>query len=173
METDYKARFDYRGPQVQNYIAQQTNSRNEISFNDPFDDPKTGSADPRVVSVIDDFEDTEAYTELYSPLTWLSAREMRLIIAEEAVGRDADEARAELNELRDLDGLPSLDSGDELVEFIEHERRANLFLQGRRLNDMYRFGSESPTWQPGEDAIENPGTILPIPSNEIDANPNL
>lgn len=173
METDYKARFDYRGPQIQNYIAQQTNSRNEITFNDPPNDPKTGDPDPRVVNIIEDFEDTESYTELYSPLTWLSAREMRLIIAEEALGRSESEAITALNELRDLNDLPDVGSGDDLVEILEHERRANLFLQGRRLNDMYRFGTQSPTWQPGEDAIEAPGTLLPIPSNEIAANPNL
>lgn len=173
MEADYKAQFDYRGPQVSNYLAGQVNSRNELTIVEPFDDLKTGAPDPRVVEIRDDFLDLEAYTEFYSPLTWLSAREMRLIIAEEALGRSEEEARNELNDLRALDNLPPIAEGDDLVEFLEHERRANLFIQGRRLNDMYRFGSQSPTWQQGEDAIENPGTLLPIPSNEIVTNPNL
>jgi hypothetical protein len=98
---------------------------------------------------------------------------MHLIIAEEAVGTDDGRARTELNTVRALDGLPDVVASDDLTAFIEHERRANLFLQGRRLNDMYRFGSQSPDWLPNEDAATRPGTLLPIPDNEILANPNL
>jgi len=63
--------------------------------------------------------------------------------------------------------------GDDFELFIEHERRANLLLQGRRLNDMYRFGSQSPNWLPNEDAVTTPGILLPIPRNEQLANPDL
>ncbi len=172
MSQDYKAQFNYNEPQLQNYLANQVNSRGEITLSDPFPDIETGEDDPRVVAIQDDFGDTDSYTENYSPLTWLSAREMRLIIAEEAVGTNDTEARSQINAVRSLDGLPDMEPGDSFVEFIEHERRANLFLQGRRLNDMYRFGTESDNWLPGEDALQTPGTLLPIPSNERLANPD-
>ena len=174
MSQDYKAKFDYNGPQLQNYLANQVNSRGEITLSEPFDDIKTGEEDPRVVAIQEDFEDTGTYTENYSPLTWLSAREMHLIIAEEAVGTNNTVARNHINEVRALDGLPDMELTDtNFEEFIEHERRANLYLQGRRLNDMYRFGSQSDNWLPAEDALETPGILLPIPANERLANPEV
>ncbi|MEL7833237.1 RagB/SusD family nutrient uptake outer membrane protein [Fodinibius sp. N2] len=174
MTQDYKAQFNYNEPQLQNYLANQVNSRGEITLSDPFDDIKTGEEDPRVVDIQEDFEDIGTYTENYSPLTWLSAREMRLIIAEEAVGTNDTEARNQINAVRALDGLPDMELTDtNFEEFIEHERRANLYLQGRRLNDMYRFGSQSDNWLSGEDALETPGILLPIPANERLANPDV
>jgi len=173
MDQDYKAKFDYNSPQVANYLAGQVNSRGEITLSDPFNDIKTGNEDPRVKAIQEDFNNTDKYTENYSPLTWLSAREMHLIIAEEAVGTNDTKARNEINAVRALDGLPEMEPGDSFVEFIEHERRANLYLQGRRLNDMYRFGSQSDNWLQGEDALQTPGTFLPIPANEILANPDV
>lgn len=173
MGADYKAQFDYASAQVDNYLAGQVNSRQEVVIVEPFDDLKTGNPDPRAAAIRADFLNTDAYTENFSPLTWLSAREMHLIIAEEAIGTDDDRTRTEINAVRALDGLPDVEVGDDLTAFIEHERRANLLLQGRRLNDMYRFGSQSPDWLPNEDAAARPGTLLPIPDNEIIANPNL
>jgi hypothetical protein len=173
MEGDYKAQFDYASAQVNNYLAGQVNQRQEVLIAEPFNDLKTGNPDPRMTAIRADFLNTDRYTENFSPFTWLSAREMHLIIAEEAVGTDDDRARTELNAVRALDGLPPVEPSDDLTAFIEHERRANLFLQGRRLNDMYRFGSQSPDWLPNEDAATRPGTLLPIPDNEILANPNL
>ncbi|MBD3615384.1 MAG: hypothetical protein HUJ22_02340 [Gracilimonas sp.] len=180
MSADYKAVIDYQAGNITNYLAGQVNSRGELTLTPdpdgdraPFDDLKTGNPDPRVVAIAADFNDTQTYTENYSPLTWLSAREMHLIIAEELVGTNDIRARSEINTVRALDGLPDMDITDDFVAFIEHERRANLYLQGRRLNDMYRFGSQSPDWLAGEDAIETPGILLPIPRNEQLANPDL
>ena len=185
MAVDYKAKFDYQTPTSSNYLPSQVNSRGEISLlpetsvtkdgvtYNGITDPKTGNLDPRFEDIRNDFLDTGTYTENYSPLTWISWREMHLIIAEEFIGVDDIQARSHMNTVRSQDGLPDVIIGDDLVEFIEHERRANLYLQGRRLNDMYRFGSVSPAWLSGEDAITTPGTLLPIPSNEILANPDL
>lgn len=173
MPSDYEAEFDYRGAQIDNYISGQVNDRAELAINDDVEDPKTGEQDPRVARIADEFTNIEQFTANFAPLTWLSAREMRLIIAEEAMGRNESEARQELNDLRALDELPPIEAGDDLVAFLEHERRANLFLQGRRLNDMFRFGTTSPTWQTGESALNNPGELFPIPSSEISTNPNV
>lgn len=178
MDTDYKAQFDYQAALLDNYLAGQLNSRGEITPIDPiFDDLKTGDTDPRAQAIINDFTDIATYTEDYPPLTWTSAREMHLIIAEEAAGQDANntgtddaEARDHINTVRAMDNLPDVQSGDNLVDYIEHERRANLFLQGRRLNDMYRFGSSAPQWDASQDPV---GTLLPIPQNEIQANPDI
>jgi hypothetical protein len=173
MPSDYEAEFDYRGPQVLNYVSDQVNDRAELAINDDVEDPKTGNQDPRIARIAAEFTNIEQFTANFAPITWLSAREMRLIIAEEAMGRNESEARQELNDLRALDDLPPIEPGDDLVAFLEHERRANLFLQGRRLNDMFRFGTTSPTWQAGESALENPGELFPIPSSEISTNPNV
>ncbi|MCH2449785.1 MAG: hypothetical protein MK198_06515 [Gracilimonas sp.] len=180
MSADYKAVINYQAGNITNYLAGQVNSRGELTLTPdpdgsraPFNDLKTGDPDPRVVAIAADFNDIQTYTESYSPLTWLSAREMHLIIAEELVGTNDIKARNEINTVRGLDGLPDMDVTDSFVEFIEHERRANLYLQGRRLNDMYRFGSQSPDWLPGEDASDTPGILLPIPTNEQLANPDL
>lgn len=185
MDTDYKAQFNYLGPLVLNYFAEQVNQRGEITpintetvveggvTYDPIIEPKTGEVDPRFQEIRADFTDNQTYSEIYPPLTWLSWSEMHLIIAEEAVGTDASKAREHLNTVRDIYNLPNVQADDNLEKFIEHERRANLYLQGRRLNDMYRFGSTSPAWLPDEDALQEPGTLLPIPSNETLANPEV
>lgn len=173
MSADYKATFDYQSASLTNYMSTQVIQRGEMTLNDAFDDLKTGEIDPRAEAIINDFMDTSTYTELYSPFTWLSAREMHLIIAEEAIGTNDELARQKMNSVRALEGLPEIEIGDDLVVFIEHERRANLHFQNRRLNDMYRFGTESDSWLSDEDAIQQPGILLPIPSNEILANPNL
>lgn len=179
MGADYKAQFDYQSALFNNYMANQVNSRGEMQpqggedhpRKDPiFNDLKTGDTDPRAEAIINDFTDIDTYTENYSPLTWVSAREMHLIIAEEAVGTDDAEARSHINTVRAMDGLPDVEPGDDLEAFIEHERRANLYFQGRRLNDMYRFGTSAPQWDASQDPI---GTLLPIPENEREANPDV
>lgn len=176
MGSDYKAKFDYQTPLFNNYLANQVNSRGEmvpLGTDDQhpiFNDPKTGDTDPRAAAIIADFTDIGTYTANYPPLTWLSAREMHLIIAEESVGEDDANARNHINAVRALNNLPEVEPGDDLVMFIEHERRANLFLQGQRLNDMYRFGSTAPQWDASQDEV---GTLLPIPENERQSNPDV
>lgn len=171
MDGDYKATFNYQSALFTNYMAGQVNSRGEITPIDPiFSDLKTGEPDPRATAIISDFTDIATYTENYPPYTWVSAREMHLIVAEEAVGSDNLTAVDHINFVRGLDGLPEVTAGDDLVAFIEHERRANLFFQGRRLLDMYRFGTSTPQWDASQDPV---GTLLPIPQNEVEANPEI
>lgn len=171
MDADYKATFNYQSALFTNYMAGQVNSRGEITPVEPiFMDLKTGETDPRAAAIITDFMDIATYTENYPPYTWLSAREMHLIIAEEAIGTSDPTAIDHMNAVRSLDNLPEIIPGDDLVAFIEHERRANLFFQGRRLLDMYRFNTSAPQWDASQDPV---GTLLPIPQNEIEANPNI
>ena len=176
MDADYKAQFTYQSALFNNYMANQVNSRGEMTplggdeDHPIFNDPKTDDTDPRAEAIINDFTDIGTYTENYPPLTWTSAREMHLIIAEEAVGTDDDLARTHINIVRDLNDLPDVVAGDDLVDFIEHERRANLYFQGRRLNDMYRFGTSAPEWDASQDPV---GTLLPISESERQANPDM
>ena len=49
----------------------------------------------------------------------------------------------------------------------------NLIFQGRRLNDMYRFGVKDPKWVSTALAFNKPGCLFPIPQVALDSNPNL
>lgn len=123
----------------------------------------------------------------FSDVTVTSAREMHLIIAEVALANGdtgpGSEFRTHINELRALDGLSDYDGpsneGVSRRELLENSRQANLYLQGRRLVDMYRFEETSPGgasnrgWQPASDAVQNPGTFFPLTLTEIRSNPNL
>jgi hypothetical protein len=48
----------------------------------------------------------------------------------------------------------------------------NLFLQGRRLSDMYRFGERDARWQTGSAAYTTRGCFLPITFTERQSNAN-
>ena len=126
-------------------------------------------------------------------LTVVSAREMHLIIAENALANGdtgpGSTFRTQINELRALNGLSSYDGpteeGVSRVDLLEDSRQANLYLQGRRLTDMYRFDEPSTFdlppdadapdqgWQPSSDAVQSPGTFFPLPNTEVRANPNV
>jgi hypothetical protein len=54
---------------------------------------------------------------------------------------------------------------------LEYERQVNLFLQSRRLQDLYRFGLSADVWLPGTDAAVAPGTLFPITQVELLSNP--
>ena len=46
-----------------------------------------------------------------------------------------------------------------------------MFLQGRRLADMYRFGITDTKWVPTSEAVTQPGRFLPLTARECLANP--
>jgi len=48
------------------------------------------------------------------------------------------------------------------MQMLIHERRANMFLQGFRLGDLYRFGIKSPDWTSTTAAYMHAGEFLPI-----------
>ena len=146
------------------------------------EDPVTGAPDPR----------TEAYIKAfiaggqYASLRWLSTREAYLIVAEDALNRGDMTAFADnINALRTLTGMPawSAGSGVSALEMLKHERRVNLFLQGRRLSDMYRWGETQTgaqpntgvleTWPTGSNTADSPGTLLPVTIVELLSNPNF
>jgi len=81
-------------------------------------------------------------------MTQVSAREMMLIIAEAnlAAGNNAG-FLTQINASRAVDALPpyAAVTGNGRAQ-LEYERKVQLFLQGRRLMDLYRFGSADSRW---------------------------
>ena len=143
-----------------------------ISIQDPVDN----IPDPVVYQTVLDF----TLAEQYADITVVSAREMHLILAEHdlANGNVSPEFEGHINDLRALDPeLSAYDSGAAGAPtpqaMLEHSRRVNLLLQGRRLQDHYRFDDPSAYWEANSDADANPGTFFPIAITEIRANPNL
>jgi hypothetical protein len=106
----------------------------------------------------------------------LTAREMRLIIAENELATNGNTQVFQdlINEVRSAGGMADWDGATPAArDMLIHERRANLFLMGQRLNDMYRFGIQSANWQATSPAATTPGTFFPITKTEIDANCHL
>lgn len=159
----------------------------EVTFEDPIDNVPH----PRTQQIIN--KRYRGDRDELSDVTIVSAREMRLIIAEAALAEGdtgpGSTFRTQINELRALDGLSAYDGpsdeGVSRIELLEDSRQANLYLQGRRLVDMYRFDEPSTFdlppdadapdqgWQSSSDAIQNPGTFFPLPNTERRSNPNL
>ena len=180
MSADYKWKMNFSASTVSNYMSGQINSRQEMDLlynaavgnGDTFpNDPVTGVADTRMQAEFDLFKNTANGTD-YAPITIVSLREMHLIIAESKLaGGDNTGCLAELNAIRAFDGLAAYASSQDAAAAFKHERRANLFIQGRRLADMYRFGESSVVWDPVEQSPA--GSFFPITIQEIRANPNI
>ena len=102
---------------------------------------------------------------------------MMLIIAEVALARgNMAEFTTRINALRALNQLPpwtGVAPQPSARDILIHERRVNLFLQGSRLNDMYRFGIVDPEWSAQSDAVTCPGSQFPIVDVERQTNPNV
>ncbi|MAP71159.1 MAG: hypothetical protein CMF81_04720 [Candidatus Marinimicrobia bacterium] len=183
METaDWKWKMNFSSGTVSNQMSWQINGRLEMDLldspthpekgGDPNKtDPVTGALDTRVLAEEVIFRSGIGGGTDYAPITIVSAREMHLIIAESKLaGGDNAGCLTELNKIRTIDGLGAYTSEDAGAAY-QHERYANLFIQGRRLPDMYRFGVTSVMW----DAVEKSpaGSFFPIPIREIRANPNI
>lgn len=136
-------------------------------------DPVTGIVDPVLQATL-----ARCCTRAVGvnvPMTFVSSREMRLIIAEVALAQgDLAEFVTQINAIRALN--PSLTPYDGVspapLAMLEHARRVNLFLQGRRLMDHYRFGSLPAEWLPTSTAARTPGCVFPIAFIERQSNLN-
>lgn len=136
-----------------------------ISLLDPIDN----IADPVLYDAVVSFSTQAQFVDF----TMVSAREMYLILAEAALAQE-DEAgfTTQINALRALDSKLSAYAGQvDALTLLKHSRRVNLFLQGRRIADHYRFQEPATDWQSNSDAVLNPGTFFPITITEIRANP--
>jgi hypothetical protein len=109
-----------------------------------------------------------------SPMNLVSAREMKLIIAESLLrSGDWPGALAEINALRASVGVPAWPASNvaEAWTALGRERGIELWLEGRRLGDLYR-------WQTGKvpgtfDDMTGRDMCFPVGVSETTTNPNL
>jgi len=137
-------------------------------------DPLEGIPDPWVERVT--LETVRGDGCFFPSLDVFSAREMNLLIAEDALARtDTTTFATHINGVRAAEGLTPWTTGSGITarDILIYERQTQLFLTGRRLLDLYRFGQTSPSWVAGSDAIESPGTLFPIPASEGERNCHL
>jgi hypothetical protein len=111
-------------------------------------DPISNQPDPVIAKAID--ECCRVSSGLQVGVTVTSAKEMQLILAEAALAsNNLTEMRTRINNVRTIDALPAWDGVTPApLAMLIHERRVNLFLQGRRLHDLYRFGIKADRWLP-------------------------
>ncbi|MDH5759945.1 MAG: hypothetical protein OEZ65_10180 [Gemmatimonadota bacterium] len=192
---DWQWDFTYDASTVANGLADWVNSRKENQFDLSFvsidaaknmsgvillDPVDTGEPDPMIVSRLQHFKQATEFTgankgDRYAPLTLVSADMMHLIVAENLLaGGDTPGFVDEINAVRGAYGLSDYDPGAAgalaPIAMLQRERRAALLIMGQRLGDMYRFGTVDPKWQPQSDALDRPGTLLPITIIERRAN---
>lgn len=111
----------------------------------------------------------------FLPIIVVSAREMQLILAEAALAQgNTAEFTTRVNTVRAFVAgrTPYAGTGVAPQDLLVHERRVNLFMQGRRLSDMYRFGQRDPRWQQTSFAYTTRGCFFPITLTERQANLN-
>jgi hypothetical protein len=173
------------------FLPNCTNSRREVRF-DPrlgtynyttrvltvaLRDPISNQPDPALAALMTEFVVGPNNNNLLSPVNVTGSRDMRLIIAEVALARgNLAEFTTQINAIRALNQLPAwtgVAPQPSARDILIHERRVNLFLQGRRLNDMYRFGIVDTEWSPQSDAATCPGALIPIVDIEIQTNPKV
>ncbi len=191
--SDWKYEFEYGATTIFSSPGWQVNQRLELRFGARYvnplapeekrrestklEDPVDNIPDPALDAIMNAFEGSGLVNgvgsgEEYPNQTVVSAREMHLIVAESelAAGNDAG-ATTHINHVRAIQGGLTPFSGQiSTLDMLIHSRRVNLYLQGRRLNDMYRFGVKSDNWVSGSIAFTTPGTFLPIADIEALSN---
>lgn len=176
MATNYRWQFTYPGSiGAFNEWAWEVVGRSEMNTAPvPKDVIDTAVDDPRIAAEIAEFKDRNKWGgNSNSGFTVVSEREMQLILAESKIVSDPAGATAILNALRARNNLSPLAAPVTVGQLLQHERRANLYMQGRRLSDMYRFGIKDSRWVANSDAILTPGSFFPITIQERRANPFL
>jgi len=125
-------------------------------------DPVTGVASTTVANAIDACCRPAVANNV--PMTQVSAREMMLIIAEaNLAASDNAGFLTQINASRAVDALPpyAAVTGNGRAQ-LEYERKVQLFLQGRRLMDLYRFGSADSRWLTSSTTGVRGKCLLPI-----------
>jgi hypothetical protein len=136
-------------------------------------DPVTGAIDAAAVKTLGRIINASDIN--HPPMTVVSQREMYLILAEAALAAGNNAGfDTNINLLRAIDGKPAYTgSGPTRLQLLQWERRINLVFQGRRLNDMYRFGVKDPRWVSTSVVVRKPGCELPIPLIERESNKEI
>ncbi len=164
-------------------LALQVNVRLEMRISDEYivaedsrpagivlEDPIDEIPDPILTQLVNEFTEQERYADI----NIVSAREMHLILAESALANNDMVGFTEhINAIREFDGLTEYTGQMDARELLEHTRRVNLFLQGRRVLDHYRFDNPSAYWSTSSAAFTSPGALFPITITEVRANPHI
>lgn len=131
-------------------------------------DPITNQPDPVIAAELQ----TLVANYVNQEITIVSAREMRLILAEAALAQNNQaEFQNQINAIRAFNGLPPYTGQIPALDMLKHTRRVNLFLQGRRLADLYRFRERAPEWLTTAATVRAPGTLFPIACIEVRSHP--
>jgi hypothetical protein len=141
-------------------------------------DPVNNTVDPVLTAAITEccIKGTQNGNGDLVPMTIVSAREMYLILAEVALAQgNTASFTTNINAIRAFNqGLqPYNGTTPAPRDMLIHERLVNLWLQGRRLTDMYRFGIKSQEWAANSIAATTPGCFLPISITERLSNSNV
>ncbi len=184
MDPDYRFELIADGGfQLESYMSGQVNDRLEFTFTDTWVQRNEAGNKVDVVTFpdmidgvvhpfLDEFINTFVDERQYADQIVVSAREMHLILAEGALASgDMGGFTTHINNLRAIDELTPYSGQVDAQALLEESRAVNLFLQGRRLADLYRFDIMSPEWTPSTSAVTRPGTFLPITKVEVEANP--
>jgi hypothetical protein len=157
------------------YIFFEVTGRNEMRIGSAYSslrDPISGEVDPVATALAAEFRAFGTQTGL---ITVASDRELRLILAEAALARgDLATFTTEINAVRALNAKPAYAGQVPPLNMLKHERRANLWLQMRRLADLYRFGEGVAEWASDPNypsAASTPGLLFTVPVIERNANP--
>lgn len=186
VDADWRFEFEYGPTTVGNQLGAWINSRQEFRVDTVYGVPRSSGTRVDAVALRDPIDDVtdpaleaamtelgllSSTTELYPPMTVVSARELHLILAESALkSSDTNGFATHINAVRSLDGLTAWSGQIPPLEMLLHERAVNLFLQGRRLADMYRFGIQDARWLASSKALTAPGTFFPIADVELKSN---
>lgn len=144
-------------------------------------DPVSGADDLALISRLNQWKGGNYLNsgDAFPDLSVVTERLLRLIVAEDALAGGAGDFEAQINEIRDLDGEVAFTSGGAVsdMDMLMHSRRVNTVLMGLRLPDMYRWGiapgaesDPAARWAPASDAVQRPGSKLPITIIEVRAN---
>jgi starch-binding outer membrane protein, SusD/RagB family len=178
MADDWSFRFGFDGSTTTSNFHVYLNNRLEFTIGEPYaqrradgkraeqvimNDPISGEPAPALEAAIAAAQGSGNY----GTATVISARELLLILAEAALASNNTPAfNGYINAVRDLDQLPAYTGQIPALDMLRHARRVNLFLQGKRIFDQYRFNEPSIEWIAGSDAVQRPGTLLPIGQTE-------
>jgi hypothetical protein len=167
----------------------EINQRAEVAGGDVFfvrNAAGTKVADIRLLDPIDKIKDpaliknADRYVRItplnidgnFIPGTFISARELLLYTAEAALANNNTALfTTEINKVRAFDGLTPYSGQIPALDLLKHSRAVNLYMHGRRLADLYRFGIKADRWTTASEAYRRAGCFFSISVSERQANP--
>lgn len=106
------------------------------------------------------------------PGTAVSTRELLLYVAEAALASNNTAGfTTAINQVRALDALTPYSGQVPALDLLKHSRAVNLYMHGRRLADLYRFGIKADRWVTTSEAYRRAGCFFSISVTERQSNP--